>query len=273
MRQGSVGAWGWVLVAGAALAAGCGSTGIGNPGTGSATLSLTIVNDDDPEPGAADPETELAADQLRHAVLVFGQLRWLPCEATDEPVVVPGQIVVDLATGRVEPELADVTVPPAGFCGLEAPLAPARAPATLVGRSVFFSGLREDGTLFLLYGSVAGTLQVRARPGVTWGTQDEEHVSLLWAQRPRRWLTPGEIEDADAVPVGDIEDLDAIEDTQAIERVIPIDADRHPLLLELVRARLAGRSTLHLDTNSNARLDPAERDDEAWLGSGLPELD
>ncbi len=257
---------------GLALLVGCSSTGVGNPAQESATLSLSIVTDDEAERGAADPDAALPAQRLRHAILAFRELRWLPCDQSEEAVVVEGQIVVNLVTGRVEPELPRVPVPPSGFCGLDAPLMPAEWPPGLVGRSLLFAGLRQDGVLFLLYSSIEGTLRLRPREGVVWGAGDEDSA-VIWAQRPRRWLTDEDLDGVESVPVGDVEDADAVDGVGAVERVIPIDADRHPALLALIRARLAGRSSLYADLNKNGRLDLAERADAAWLGSGLSDLD
>lgn len=252
---------------------GCNSTGVGNPPVSSTSLSLSIANDDEAEPAAEAPDAILPSNGLRHAILVLRELRWLPCDPHYEAVVMPGQIVVNLATARVEPALPEISVPPGGFCGLDAPLMPAQWPASLVGRSIFFAGLREDGTLFLLYSSVEGTLRVRAREGIAWAENGAEHVSLLWALRPRRWLLPSELDAAESVPIGEVSDIPVVQDVTAIERVIPIDADRYPVLLDLVRTRLAGRSTLHADSNGNDQLDLAERGDAQWLGTGLTELD
>jgi hypothetical protein len=235
---------------------GCSSTGVGNPAP---ELTLALTTDAEPEPDAVDPEQELAPRAVQHAVLVLAELRWLPCSSTDEAVVVPGPVLVDLVTGSVEPPLPSVPVPEGGFCGLDAPLTPAESPAALTGRSVFFSGERDDGTLFLLYADLETTVQVRARPGVVWDA--DTAPALLWAFRPRRWL--------------DQSALDAEASTPLLQdrRVIAIDIDRHPTLYDAIRRRIGERSSLYGDPNGTGRLDPDERDDDNWLGQGLADLD
>jgi hypothetical protein len=246
----------WMTVLLLALPA-CSSTGVGNPAPEGITLALT--NDAKPEPGASDPEQQLADQVVKHAVLVFSELRWLPCSSAEEGALVPGPIMVDLITGRVEPALASVPVPEGGFCGLDAPLTPARSPAALTGRSVFFSGGREDGALFLLYANVTGTVRVRARPGVVWDT--ETAPALLWAFRPRRWLDRTELDAAESTPL--------VRD----RRVVAIDVDRHPLLYEAIENHIGERSSLCSDVNDNRRLDEGECDDTHWVGQGLAGLD
>lgn len=234
---------------------GCNSTGVGNPGR----LELALVSDSEPEPDAPDPDEQIAADAVQHAVLVLAELRWLPCSSEEDDVVVPGPMLVDLVTGRVDPELPDVEVPEGGFCGLDAPLTPARAPASLTGRSLFFSGLRSDGTLFLVYADMACTLRLRAGSGVVWDT--ETAPSLIWAFRPRRWLGSSELDASDSAPL--------VQD----RRVIVIDVDRHPRLYVAIQNRMGERSSLYADLNGNARLDPDERDTDNLLGQGLPCLE
>jgi hypothetical protein len=239
----------------ALFALGCTSTGVGNPGA-EGTVRLSLTSDPHAEPEAADTE-RLAASSLRHAILVFGELRYLACDSEQSDVVVDGPFVVDLAQNRVVPELPAVEVPEGGFCGLDAPLAPATTPASLSGRSIWFSGLRSDGTLFILFANMPGTLHLQSVDGSPWPV---EH-GLLWAMRPRRWLAPSELDGAD------VEALDGI------ERVIVINVNRHPVLYEVVRARLAGRSTLHVDLDDDGTLDPEERQPDAIIGQGLDELD
>jgi hypothetical protein len=244
------------LLAAIALLA-CNSTGVGNPAP--EELALALTTDPEPEPGASDPEQELAAGAVQHAVLVFSDLRWLPCEAAEPTAVVPGPLLVDLVTGRVEPPLPDVPVPEGGFCGLDAPLTPAPSPAALTGRSVFFSGERDDGTLFLLYANMVGTVRVRARPGVVWDTRTAR--ALLWAFRPRRWLDRSELDAEASTPL--------IQD----RRVIAIDVDRHPALHEAITDHIGERSSLCADVDGNRRLDDGECEDDNWLGQGLAGLD
>ncbi|HMA94616.1 MAG TPA: hypothetical protein VKP30_18120 [Polyangiaceae bacterium] len=237
---------------------GCSSTGVGNPGF--ADQSLVVSSDPELEPNATDSGEQLDPSSLRHAVLVFGKLRFIACDPQELPVVVQGPIVVDLAQNRMEPASITISeVPASGCCGIDAVLAPATAPASMSGRSLFFSGVRGDGTAFLLFANMAGTLHLRPLPGVTW-VVDGEH-SWLWAMRPRRWLTPSELDAAEAEP------------TDGVERIIAINVDRHPVLYNAIRARLAGRSTLHVDLNDNHQLDPDERLNQALIGRGLDSLD
>jgi hypothetical protein len=275
------------------VALGCGSTGVGNPET--EPISLALVSDDDVEPtgevdaaaamdaggdidGAIDagadaepamdagPDAELVLDagadlprdSVVHAVVVLGELRWLPCDARRAPVVVPGPFVVDLKVPRAMPKIATVQAPPGGFCGLDAPLAPAQAPAALSGKSLFFDGFRSDGVFFLLYANMAATLRMRPRPGVVWSGKDTPAV--LWAMRPRRWLHAAELAGAETSP------------WDGRPRAIIIDINRHPALYLAVRARLAGRSTLYFDKNGNGLLDPEERVN-AIIGEGTDNAD
>jgi hypothetical protein len=241
-------------------AVGCSSTGVGNPPVASTTQSLLVSNDPEAEPDATDAGEQLAAADLRHAVLVFGELRYLACDSiNDNDGIVAGPFIVDLANNRTEPAIPAVAWPNAGFCGIDATLAPATAPASIAGRSLFFSGLRSDGTLFLLFANISGTLRVRPLTGVTW-KPDPDH-GWIWALRPRRWLLPSELDSSDTAPFDDI------------GNIIAIDADRHPALYSLIRARLARRSTLHVDSNDNHRLDPDERLGDAFIGEGLDVID
>jgi hypothetical protein len=238
------------------LAPACSSTGVGNP---SAEMKVTVVNDLTAEPQATDPQAQLTPSALRHAVLVFGELRFIPCDISDGDVVLPGPFVVDLAASKVEPPLPAVPVPPGGFCGLDAPLTTTASQPALQGRSILFSGLRGDGTLFILYAAMQGTLHMRPLTNVTWDLAT--NPAVLWAFRPHRWLMPAELDAADTEALG------------AVLRVIVIDVDRHPLLLDAIRQRIGGRTTLHTDLNDNSQLDPDERVVPAWIGQGLPSLD
>jgi hypothetical protein len=240
------------------VALACNSTGVGNPAPVE-TLSLGLVSDSEPEPDATDPDDQIAAKALQHAVLVFGELCWLPCSSEEDAVVVPGPMVVDLVEGSVEPRLPNVPVPPGGFCGLDAPLTPAMAPAALTGRSIFFSGERSDGTLFLLYANMALTVRVRARPGVVWDAGTAP--ALLWAFRPRRWLSESQLDIEESAPLG------------RARRVIAIDIDRHQLLYAAIHRHIGERSSLYADLNDTGRLDDGEREEDNWLGQGLTDLD
>jgi hypothetical protein len=245
-----------VLLTTSALAWGCNSTGVGNPPR-TETVSLAIVADDEPEVtepadgGTAEPSLERGA--LRHAVLVFGEIRWLPCDPAGTSTVTPGPIAVDLITGETRPALGDVEVPEGGLCGFDAPLAPAQDSAELQGRSLFFSGVRADGVPFLLFANVRATLRVRARAGEAWGAQGP--LALLWALQPRRWASAMELSDAMDQPY------------RGSGRIIVIDVNRNPLLYDAVRARLAARSTVFVDNDSDGFLDDSERSRDVGGGS------
>ncbi|HVZ36932.1 MAG TPA: hypothetical protein VG963_31115 [Polyangiaceae bacterium] len=260
-HAGWVRAWAGSLVLGVA---GCSSTGVGNPGVPAAALSLAIVADQDDDSaklanaGDAGPSAEadagaplassdaLPGSAITRAALVIGSLRWLPCDASIAPVVQNGPFIVDLVAGTTEPALPPVTKVAGGFCGFDAPLAPARVSAELAGRSLVFAGTRADGVGFLLFANVRAILRVRAERGEIWGLPSDT-TPLLWALRPRRWA--GQSELAAAAPD---------EDPGALPTIV-IDVDRHPLLFALIRARLASESGVFLDTNDNGVLDPEER--------------
>lgn len=265
------------LVAAIVLAAcspsGTSSTGVGNP---SASFSLSIFNDEDdadsvggsPNAGGAPGEASagavneagapsepveevpLARGQVRRALLSFGELHFHPCNADLPDYVVTEPFVVDLIekrTNRPLPEIPDVE---GGYCGIDAKLAPAQREANLVGRSLFFSGTRADGTRFLLYADMQATLRLRAAGT---GPMSEKTPNLIWAMRPRRWLSKAEVDSADP------ELFDG-------ERTVVIDVDRHPLLFSKIRVRLAGRSALYADLNDNGVLDGDERASELMRG-------
>jgi hypothetical protein len=239
-----------------ALAAlGCNSTGVGNPGQ----VDLALTSDSEPEPGATDPDDTVASKAIRHAVLVFSELRWLPCSSDEEPVVVPGPMVVDLVTSKVDPPLPSVAVPDGGFCGIDAPLTGATSPPSLTGRSVFFSGERADGALFILYADMIGMVKIRARSGIVWDA--DTAPALIWAFRPRRWIPESDLDSAESRPFA------------GTRRAIAIDLDRHPLLYAAVQNNMGERSSLYADLNHDGHLDDRERDDDNWLGEGLPGLD
>lgn len=233
----------------------CTSTGVGNPG---AELTVSVKNDLTAEPQATDPTVQLSTSELRHVVLAFSKLNWKPCDPADGNVVTPGPIVVDLVTNKIEPPLPKVPVPPSGFCGLDAPLTTSAPNAALEGRSILFSGLRSDGTLFILYAAMTGTLHVIAEPGVKWDTTPSK--SVIWALRPARWLAPAELDAETSDPLG------------AVLRIVVIDVDRHPILFTLIRDRIGGRSTFYADFNGNGQIDPDDRAN-GFIGEGLPGLD
>lgn len=238
---------------------GCSSTGVGNPPVAEGTLALTLTQDPTVEPEATDDGEQLGANSLRRAMLVFGELRFIACDSSDSDEVLSGPFTVDLAQNRVEPPIGEVPVPQSGFCGIDGVLAPAVAPATLAGRSMFFSGLRADGTLFILFADMPGTLRMRPRSGAVWPAEDQQ--PWIWAMRPRRWLLPSEL-DAESPSV-----------LEGLGNVIAIDVGQHPILYSKIRARIARRSSLHLDLNQNGSLDSDERLGDAFIGLGLDSLD
>jgi hypothetical protein len=259
---------GWLRALAGSLAlgaVGCSSTGVGNPGVPVAgTLSLAIVADDDGDSerlanagdagasadagaGAAIASSDaLPGSAITRATLVIGSLRWLPCDTSRAPVVQSGPFIVDLLAGTTEPPVPAVSEVAGGFCGFDAPLAPARVSAELAGRSLVFAGTRADGVGFLLFANVRAVLRVRPERGQVWGVPSDS-APLLWALRPRRWA--GQSELAAAEPD---------ENPGALPSIV-IDVDRHPLLFALIRARLATESGVFRDTNDNGVLDADER--------------
>jgi len=255
----------------AALA--CSSTGVGNPVTG--TLSLAIVSDDDDSaaepapavlndaeanalaPDGSAPVVPLPRGSLQHAVLVLGSVRWLPCDASAEVVTQSGPFMVDLVAGETRPALPELGVPEGGLCGFDAPLAPGRSPE-LLGRSLLFSGVRMDGVRFVLFANMRATLRVRPASGEAWG-EAGDHQTLLWGMRPRRWAAAQELQNETASEAGG-------------QRTLVIDADRHPLLWALIRARLASQSSMFLDRDGNGVLNAADRSaGEVGTGTTDPE--
>lgn len=242
-----------VLALFAAGVIGCESTGVGNPDR----LSVTATQALSAEPGASDPKDQLPATQLSHALLAIEQLRWLPCDQGLAPVIDPGPFVIDLVAGTTQPPFSPVAFPNGGFCGLDAPLTANASSAVMQGRSVFLSGTRKDGASFVLYAAMSGTIHLRPQTVTAW-TSDNAR-SVVWALRPRRWVTPSEI------------DAESTERFGARYNVVAIDANRRPLLYYAIRNRLGSRSTLHTDLDGNGVLDA---DDESLLiGQGLDNLD
>jgi hypothetical protein len=260
------------------LALACGSTGVGNPGPAgvdTGTLSLAIVSDDDdtaPEASAATTAPVASADApdgstpveplprgaVERAVLVLGSVRWLPCDDSQPVITQSGPFLVDLIAGTTRPALPAFDVPSGGICGFDAPLAPARDSAEFLGRSLLFSGTRADGVRFLLFANMRATLRVRAPRGQVWGGAKEDQT-LLWAMRPRRWAAAQEL------------DNEATGDADG-PRTLVIDADRHPLLFALIRARLAAQSAMFFDRDHNGVLDAEDRSDgEVGTGTTDPE--
>jgi hypothetical protein len=278
------------------LLGGCNSTGVGNPAP-ALSLSLAIVNDTEgdypdsvagavdaeggapgaggagaTESGAGGADTAGAAGapstpeplslplhSIQEAILVLGKLRFMPCDnAQGEVFIAPGPFVVDLKRKTTTPEIPPIPATVGGYCGIDAPLAPAQAPANLAGRSLFFDGFRADGTFFIVYANMVGTLRLRAKPGATWQGMAEPPL-FFWALRPRRWLAPSELNEADVMPYGDH------------QRAVVIDADRHTVLFLAIRSRLAGLSKLYVDVDGDGVFDDPDR--TAEVGEGLDNAD
>jgi len=120
---------------------------------------------------------------------------------------------------------------------------------------VFFDGYRADGTFFLVYANMVGTLRLRATPGTAWKGTAKPPL-FFWALRPRRWLAPSELDSAEVTAY----------DTH--QRAIVIDIEQHPALYLAIRMRLAGVSTLYADVNGNGVFDDADRRAVVGLGDG-----
>jgi hypothetical protein len=236
------------------------STGVGNPydDPETGTLALALVTDDEAA-SASEMETLLPEAGLDQAVLVLGSVTWLPCDPEDPGVVQEGPFVVDLLSGTTEPELPVFAVPARGMCGFDAALAPARDSAPLGARSLYFAGTRADGAEFMLFANVGATLRVRATTGQEWGADD--NLRLLWAMRPRRWAAPMELDVAEPRVWNG-----------GRRRTIVIDANRHPILLALIRSRLAGESSVFSDAGYDRALGESERAGEI-IGTGSSETD
>jgi hypothetical protein len=241
-----------LLAGGALLLAACSSTGVGNPAP--VSISLAIVND----PQTADETQDLPAASIQDAAVVLGELRFLPCDSAEgAEQTAMGPFIVDLVHGTTSPPIPEIPGTAGGFCGIDAPLAPATS-AALAGRSFFFDGLRADGTFFIVYANMTGTLRLRATPGQSWQGQ-ESPPRFFWALHPRRWLAKSELDDADAMPYDDH------------LRAVVIDVDRHPALFLAIRARLAGLSTLYADADGNGVFTDSDRADV--VGEGLDDAD
>jgi hypothetical protein len=203
---------------------------------------------------------DLPSASVAHAVVVLDHISWQPCNGAG-PTTVHGPFIVnlvgDLIPERTKPQIPSVVEPEGGFCGLEAPLTAAEAPAELAGRSLFFDGTRSDGTLFVLYANVQATLRVKRHGSIVWSAS--ETPSVLWAFRPRRWLSRMAIDQATPMP------------WDGADFKVVIDLNRHPVLLDALRKRLAGKSSLFLDLNKNRMLDDEDRD--AIVGDGSDDPD
>jgi len=203
-------------------------------------------------------DDNLPQGSIDHAILVLRELTWVPCDPSKDELQMTGPFTVDLVTQSTDPPLPPVTPPEGGFCRLRAPLAPANDSAALAGRSIFFSGVRADGTRFVVYANMIATLRLRNHGEAIWDGSDTPRY--LWAMRPHRWLARSELQGLDTVAWDD-------------DRAIVIDVDRHPLLYWAIRRRLAGRSTLYADLNENGQIDPDERTGRGLVGDGDPEAD
>lgn len=234
--------------AGAATDGEAGAAGQGAPSAAGApaTSGGDVALDDD-----------LPRMSVQHAKLALGSLKWRSCATPTEETVVPGPFVLDLIEHTTTPEIPPVQEPDGGFCGLDAPLAVVDGPADLAGRSIFFDGVRSDGTFFLLYADVQATLRVRRHARLVWDASDTPAV--LWAFRPRRWLSRAALDAASTT---------AWDDGRS---AVVIDANRHPLLLAAIRHRLAGKSTLFRDLNQNRELDAEDRN--VIVGDGSDDAD
>src|SRR6185295_12574064 len=104
--------------------------------------------------------------------------------------------------------------------------------------------VRMDGVRFVLFANMRATLRVRVASDEVWGVGNE-HQRLLWAMRPRRWAGAQELLNESASEAGG-------------QRTLVIDADRHPLLWALIRARLASQSGMFLDRDGNGVLDATD---------------
>ncbi len=244
---GDIGADGVVESAAGASdsAAGATATPIGEAGSASV------------DPSA--PAEPLPLGAIQDAVIVLGKLHFMPCDKTQGTIfTVAGPFVVDLKRRTTTPEIPDIDATPGGYCGIDAPLAPAAEPAALAGRSVFFDGHRADGTFFIVYANMMATLRMRAKDGAKWeGMADPPR--FFWALHPRRWLLTAELNAADTTPY----------DTHL--RAVVIDADRHAALFFALRARIAGISKMYADANGDGVFDDPDR--EAEVGEGLDNAD
>ena len=233
---------------GAATSAGASGA---TPGDSTAGTSGDVEPDDDDLPRAS----------VEHAVVVLGEVRWLHCDNASDKTVLRGPFIVDLLGNLIpegtRPPIPDVVEPPGGFCGLEAPLTPADAPAELAGRSLFFDGVRSDGTRFVLYANVEAKLRVRRHAELVWNA--EATPAVLWAFRPRRWLSRRDLDQT--MPMT----------WEGSTSGVVVDVNRHPLLLAALRRRLAGKSSLFRDLNRNRKLDAEDRD--ALVGDGSDDPD
>lgn len=246
---------GALAVSSVSFCLGCESTGVGNPVR---ETTFELVTTDEPEPDGTDDDTGLPEGALEQALVALSYLEFTPCDPSEGTVRADGPFVLDLMSGRLEPELAPVDTPEAGFCSLAAPLYPVARPASLAGRSIFLSGTRSDGVRFLMYAAAEAELRLNARENSAWGAKDDEH--FLWAFRPRRWLERRELEQSE---------INAESDGRGI---VLIDSNRFPVLYQLILARISGTSDLYVDENRNSRLDLGELEN-GWVGVGLDSVE
>jgi len=210
-----------------------------------------------PNAGAEPLDDDLPRMSVKHAMFALREFDWIACDSPADKTVVRGPFVVDLVNHTTEPAIPPVAEPAGGFCALEAPLTVVDAPASLAGSSLYFEGKRTDGTTFVLYAAVQATLRVRRHAAVVWSASDTPAV--LWAFRPRRWLSRAALDAASTTPWDDG------------GAAVVIDANRHPLLFAAIRERLAGKSTLFRDLNENHELDPEDRN--VIVGDGSDDAD
>lgn len=246
--------------------------GVGGADSGLAGASDGAAGDSAASAGAASvgaagspgtdlppPAQPLPVGAIRDAVIVLGKLHFMPCDPTRGSVFsVEGPFVVDLKHHTTRPEIPDIAGTPGGYCGIDAPLAAATAPAALAGRSVFFDGYRADGTFFIVYANMVATLRMRAKDGAKWQGM-EPPPRFFWALHPRRWLLTAELNAADTTSY------------ENHPRAVVIDADRHAALFLLLRARIAGISKMYADANGDGVFDAPDR--EAEVGEGLDNAD
>ncbi|MEO8900236.1 MAG: hypothetical protein ABI488_01440 [Polyangiaceae bacterium] len=247
-------------------AAGAGGATEEVPGAGAADEVAGAAGAAGTPPGEAGSANEAPASAqplpvgwIQDAVIVLGKVHFLPCDKTQGSVfTVPGPFIVDLKQRSTTPEIPDIQGTPGGYCGIDAPLSAATAPAALSGRSVFFDGHRADGTFFIVYANMTATLRLRAKGGATWQAMAEP-PRFFWALHPRRWLLTAELSAAEPTPY------------DHHLRAVVIDQYHHTALFFALRARIAGVSKLYADADGDGVFDDADRATE--VGEGLDNAD
>ena len=232
------------------------AAGASDSAAGASAVAASEAGSASSEPTAPPP---LPQGAVSDAVIVLGKLHFMPCDKTLGRIfTVPGPFVVDLKRHTTTPKIPDMEATSGGYCGIDAPLAPALAPAALAGRSVFFAGHRADGAFFIVYANMTATLRLRAKDGAKWEGMPNP-PRFFWALHPRRWLLSTELNTADTTPYDN-----------RLHAVV-IDADHHPALFFALRARIAGISKMYADANANGVFDDADR--QAEVGEGLDNAD